>query len=158
MRALVALIFVGACSATNASIVVRGTTVTYEGSPSTGCLPTRVAEGVQRYLDAFNRGDQEALNALFQRSVLFTAQNPPPVGFFRSGGQEQLLEYFAQRHRQHETLELTALHIQYMPSGEAGLAPKMNQRSDDLTARVITAKGTFDCADGAIIAWNQGGP
>jgi hypothetical protein len=97
LRLLTALVFVVACSAST-PVVVGGTTVTHDGSPPADCSPTRVAEGVRRFLDAFNRGDQSALRGIFVRSVLFTSQNPPPVGFFLSGGQQQLMEYFARRH------------------------------------------------------------
>ena len=117
----------------------------------------KVADGVAAFLDAFNRGDQQRLLQIFPRSVIFSAQNPPPVGFFLSSGQPSLLEYFSQRHAHGETLELTALQIQYgAASREAGLAPTMNRRSDDLASGVVTAKGAIDCDDGAIILWNQG--
>jgi hypothetical protein len=152
------LFIVTGCSALSTPTVVGGTTVTHAGSPPAECSPTQVAQVVRTFLDAFNRGDQAALRGIFQRSVLFTSQNPPPAGFFISGGQQQLLDYFARRHEQHETLDLMALHIQYTDgSAEAGLAPRINRRSDDIAAGVITAKGTLDCKDRAIIAWNQGG-
>ena len=134
-----------------------GTAVTYTGSPPTDCAPIKVADVVRAFLDRFNRGDQQALRQIFQRSVIFSAQNPPPVGFFLSSGQPALLDYFAQRHAHNETLELTALQIQYGDaSREAGLAPRMDRRSDDLPPSVVTAKGAIDCDDGAIILWNQG--
>jgi hypothetical protein len=158
VRLVIALALVVACSAPATSTNVGGTNVTWQGSPLEGCSPTRVAEGVRRFLAAFNRGDQAALLGIFKRSVLFTSAYAPPAGFFRSGGQQQLLDYFAQRHAQHEILELMALHIQYQVTPEAGLAPRMNRTSDDLPPGIVTAKVVFDCNDGAIIAWNQGEP
>ena len=158
MRLVIALTLVAACAPPATSTNVGGTTVTWEGSPLQGCSPTRVTEGVRIFLAAFNRGDQAALDGIFQRSVLFTSAYAPPAGFFRSGGKQQLLDYFAQRHAQHEILELTALHIQYQVTPEAGLAPKMNRTSDDLPPGAVSAKVVFDCNDGAIIAWNQGAP
>jgi hypothetical protein len=157
LAALCILIVVAACSASPSPTVVGGTTVTYTGSPPADCAPPKVAEAVRAFLDAFNRGDQQGLRQIFQRSVIFSAQNPPPVGFFLSSGQPSLLEYFAQRHAHSETLELTALHIQYgAASREPGLAPTINRRSDDLAPDVVTAKGAIDCNDRAIILWNQG--
>lgn len=160
MRGLIGvclLILVTGCSTFSTPTVVGGTTVTHTGSPPVDCSPTQVAQVVRAFLDAFNRGDQAALRGIFQRSVLFTSQNPPPAGFFISGGQQQLLDYFARRHEQHETLDLTSLQIQYTDGlTEAGLAPRMNRRSDDIATGVVTAKGTLDCKDRAIIAWNQG--
>jgi hypothetical protein len=151
------LIIVTACSASTTPTIVDGTTVTYTGSPPANCAPMKLADGVRAFLDAFNRGDQQALLQVFPRSVIFSAQNPPPVGFFLSSGQPSLLEYFSQRHAHGETLELTALHIQYgAASREPGLAPTINRRSDDLPPGVVTAKGAIDCDDGAIILWNQG--
>jgi hypothetical protein len=151
------LISVVACSAPTGPTIVGGTTVTYTGSPPADCSPVKVADAVLAFLDAFNRGDQRALLKVFPRSVIFSAQNPPPVGFFLSSGQPSLLEYFSQRHAHSETLELTALHIQYgAVSREPGLSPTINRRSDDLPPGVVTAKGAINCDDGAIILWNQG--
>jgi len=155
--ALTVLIVVSACSASAAPIKVGGTTVTYIGAPPTDCPPAEVAEVVRGFLDAFNRGDQQTLRQIFQRSVIFSAQNPPPVGFFLSSGQPSLLDYFSQRHAHGEALELTALQIQYGEgSSEAGLAPTISRRSDDLPPGVVTAKGAIDCNDHAIVVWNQG--
>ena len=160
MRGVVGLclvIIVTACSASPTPTIVGGTTVTYTGSPPADCAPMKVADAVRAFIDAFNHGDQQALLQVFPRSVIFSAQNPPPVGFFLSSGQPSLLEYFSQRHAHGEMLELTALHIQYgAASREPGLAPTINRRSDDLPPGVVTAKGAIDCDDGAIILWNQG--
>src|SRR5438874_10746843 len=132
LAALSVLIFVSACSASPTPIKVGGTNVTYSGSPPVGCPPTEVAFAVRAFLDAFNRGDQQALRQIFHRSVIFSARNPAPVGFFLSSGQPSLLDYFSQRHAHGETLELTALQIQYGEgSSEAGLAPTISRRSDD---------------------------
>jgi len=151
------VIIVTACSASPTPTIVGGTTVTYTGSPPADCAPMKVADAVRAFIDAFNHGDQQALLQVFPRSVIFSAQNPPPVGFFLSSGQPSLLEYFSQRHAHGEMLELTALHIQYgAASREPGLAPTINRRSDDLPPGVVTAKGAIDCDDGAIILWNQG--
>lgn len=157
LLALWLLIIVTACAPSTTATVVGGATVTHIGSPPADCPPTRVAQAVLAFLDALNRGDQGALRQMFQRSVIFSAQNPPPVGFFLSSGQPSLLDYFARRHSHGESLELTALQIQYRElSREAGLAPTINRRSDDLSPGVVTAKGAIDCDDGAIILWNQG--
>ncbi len=159
MRALLAsgLLIIVACSAPTGPTMVGGTTVTYTGFPPADCSPTKVAEAVRAFLDAFNRGDQQALRQIFQRSVIFSAQNPPPVGFFLSSGQPSLLDYFSQRHAHSETLELTALQIQYREAlSEAGLSPTISRRSDDLPPGVMGAKGAIDCNDRAIILWNQG--
>ena len=161
MRGLVAagLLALGAACSASAPLTVGATTVTYTGSPLPDCSPTAVAETVRAFLDAFNRGDQQALRNIFQRSVIFSAQNPAPVGFFLSSGEPSLLEYFRARHAHGETLELVALHIQYgEASHEAGLAPTINRRADDLSPGVVTAKGAIDCKDRAIVLWNQGGP
>jgi len=115
-------------------------------------------ETVQAFLDAFNRGDQAALRGIFQRSVVFSSQDSPSAGFFLSSGQQSLLDYFARRHEHRETLQLTALHIQYgAGSIEAGLAPTIERRADDRAPAVISAKGAIDCNDHAIVLWNQGG-
>ena len=151
------LVIVVACSAPTGPTTIDATTVTYTGSPPADCAPVKIADAVRAFLDAFNRGDQQALLQVFPRSVIFSAQNPPPVGFFLSSGQPSLLEYFSQRHAHGETLELTALHIQYgATSREPGLSPTINRRSDDLPPGVVSAKGAINCDDGAIILWNQG--
>ncbi len=156
--ALSVLIVVSACSASATPIKVGGTTVTYTGSPPAECPPTAVAQAVRAFLDAFNRGDQQALRQIFQRSLIFSAKNPQPVGFFLSSGQPSLLDYFSRRHAHGETLELTALQIQYGEgSSEAGLAPTISRHSDDLPPGVVGAKAAIDCKDRAIILWNQGG-
>jgi len=152
------VVIVSACSQSGIPTAVGGATVSYTGSPPGDCSPTRVAEAVLAFLDAFNRGDQEALRRMFQRSVIFSASNPPD-GFFLSSGQPALLDYFSQRHAHGETLELTALQVSYREgSNEAGLAPRINRRADDIAAGVIGAKAAIDCNDRAIVLWNQGGP
>src|SRR2546422_8437520 len=84
--ALSVLIIVSACSPSATPIKVGGTTVTYTGSPPAECPRREVAEAVRAFLDAFNRGDQQALRQIFQRSVIFSAQNPPPSdSSFRAG-------------------------------------------------------------------------
>jgi hypothetical protein len=107
------------------------------------------------YFDAFNRGDQAALRDMFG-SAIFTSPNPPPRGFFISSGQQQLLDYFAERHAQHETLRLTKLQIGYS-GNRVGLAPTIDRRADDIVPEIVSAKGELDCASGAISVWNLGG-
>lgn len=151
------IVIVSACSQSSAPTVVGGAIISYTGSPPADCSPTTVAETVLAFLDAFNRGDQEALRRMFQRSVIFSASGAPD-GFFLSSGQPALLKYFSQRHAHRETLELTALQVSYREgSSEAGLGPRINRRADDIAPAVVTAKGAIDCNDRAIILWNQGG-
>ena len=154
---LAALLVAAACSAASPPIVLGGAAVTYSGSPQPDCSPKQVAQTVRTFLDSFNRGDQEALRQIFQRSLIFSAPNPPPVGFFLSSGQPSLLNYFANRHAHGEMLELTALQIQYGDgSNEAGLQPTINRRADDMSSVIVTAKAAIDCDDGAIVLWNLG--
>lgn len=141
---------------TNEATVIGDPTVTFSGVPGAACPPASVAGVVRAYVDAFNRGDQVALGGIFERGVLFTAWNPAPRGAFVSSGRQQLLDYFAERHAQHDTLRLTALHIQY-GSDRVGLAPTIERRADDITTEVATAKAELDCPSRVLTAWNQGG-
>jgi len=93
---------------------------------------------------------------MFGQSVIFTSPNPPPRSFFISTGQQQLLDYFSERHAQHEVLRLTKLQIDYT-GDRVGLAPTINRRADDIVSEIVLAKGELDCASSTIRVWNLGG-
>ena len=143
---------------TTSAIEIGGAAVTFvAGAAPPDCPPAKVAGVVLAFFEAFNRGDQVALRGVFAETAMFNSPNPPPRNFFSSTGQRQLLDYFAERHGEHESLRLTKLQIAY--SGDrAGLAPTIDRRADDIVPETVSAKGEIDCASGAIIrVWNLGG-
>src|SRR5437773_661776 len=90
---------------TTSTIEINGATVTFiAGAAPVDCPPAKVAGVVLAFFDAFNRGERVALRGMFAQSVIFTSPNPPPRNFFISTGQQPLLDYFAERQAQHESL------------------------------------------------------
>jgi hypothetical protein len=143
---------------TTSAIEINGTTVTFiAGAAPVDCPPAKVAGVVLAFFDAFNRGDQVALRGMFGQSVVFTSPNPPPRNFFISTGQQSLLDYFAERQAQHESLRLTKLQIGYFGGARVGLAPTIDRRADDIVAEIVSAKSELNCASGGITLWAQGG-
>jgi hypothetical protein len=131
---------------------------------------------IERFLAAYNAGDQEQLlrffpaRAVSRPSVLLPGeerfftwyavghfQNGKPIQEFVAYKREDLLPYFAQRHAQHEHLTLRTIEVGG-PSWHGGgdFAIELDRQADDLPARKVIGKGAIDCQEGTIFVWAMG--
>jgi hypothetical protein len=170
----VAAIVVTASASEKTEIVVT------RESPSlpSGCTPREAAELIVRFTDAVNRGDAKALDRIF--AIADQPGRPiEPAGLQfrwysvtegRMGetawrhraiyDRADLFEYFRERHRQHELLELVAVDVGLdSVSGGGGVAYTIRREADDLPSwlgRFARGKGGIDCASQRIYLWSMG--
>ena len=154
-------------SATPASPVVErggGDAAIPCGDPMFGAL-------IVRFLDAFDRGDQEALATFFteQHADLGISQPGEEMLFhwysvsdyfhrYSANGSDQVyartraaaLAYFAMRHAQHEQFHLLG------GAASAGQEIKLVRQADDLPTYDVTGKVEFACPGGTIVVWSMG--
>ena len=139
----------------------------------TGCSPREVAGTVQRFFAAFNRGDRKSLDGVFvQRDP--TGHNPgrpdTPVRtafqWYSTGERlidyrRLLLAYFAERHRQHERMQLLSIAVGSR-GYEAHITYVIRRDADDLPVglggneRIAFGKGAIDCRAQRIFLWTMG--
>src|SRR2546426_12319328 len=83
------------------------------GAPGTPnqCTPQEVRQVVERFTDAFNRGDIAQLDRLVSQQpfVWYATDAPGQRLNAEADDRENLMAYFAARHRQHEHLVLNSL-------------------------------------------------
>jgi len=150
-----------------------------------GCHPRQVAELVIFFVDAFNSGDQASLSRIF-----FVSEGPSPPDFaeraydpwswytvstVEAGGkiesgfvtydQDELLRYFARRHRKGEQLRL--LKISLTQTGLLGKADNvgfvyvLNRTARDLEpdlggpAHIASGQGAINCTNRRIFTWRM---
>lgn len=147
-----------------------------------GCKREEVTRLVERFLDAFNRGDQEQLARFFgprfewysvgdgkRHSLAYNPNGGLRVGGFPAGlevtvgHQDLLLPYFAQRHAEGERLRLRELSSNYEGVRDiAHITYTLDRTADDLApapgaaARETTGKGAIDCRDQTLMVWSMG--
>ena len=126
---------------------------------------------VTRFLDAFNRGDQEQLAAFFteQHADLSVSRPGEEMLFhwysvsdyfhrYSVNGSDQVyartraeaLAYFAMRHAQHEQFHLRG------GAASAGQELKLVRQADDLPTYDVAGKAEFACPGGTIVVWSMG--
>jgi hypothetical protein len=147
----------------------------------TGCSPREVAGFLDVFLDAFNRGDMQALDEIW------TSEDSPgrPVGStgrefiwysvteggsIRAGpwrdrsvyDRPELLGYFAERHRQNERMSLVAVRVvRARASWAAGIHFVVRRSADDLPPglggrqRIAGGKGQVDCERHRLQLWTM---
>lgn len=150
-----------------------------------GCHPRQVADLVVTFVEAFNGGDQEVLSRLF---FLSEAPSPPDyadgaydlwswytVGEVEPGGkivndfvtydQDELLEYFAARHRHGERLRL--LKVSLTQTGllgkedNVGFVYVLNRDARDLDpdlggpSHIALGQGAINCTNRRIFTWRM---
>lgn len=137
-----------------------------------GCSPEELVDVVLSFFDAYNAGDQTRLTQFFdpwiKQRVLegryadnFLNESDAVVGHFDTANRDELLPYFAERHRQHDQFHLLAIDAIAPQSG--GRDPTMMVRylrqADDLPAtsdagvRVVHSPATIRCHDHKISTW-----
>ncbi len=156
--------------------------VTYEDNvTSDRCDPTEVAELVVDFLNALNRGNREEItrffggnfqwysvgeyntqDAQFIRRISYVVEESNTGGGTTSGPRdeiiEQLLDYFAERHEQHEQMQL--LEIASIGGG-GDISYKIQRRADDLDVELwgpdfmAEGKGVVDCENQTVDVWSM---
>ncbi|MDQ3044531.1 MAG: hypothetical protein M3R06_05190 [Chloroflexota bacterium] len=145
------------------------TRVRDEGKPfAEGCGVEFVVDLLTGFLDAFNRGDQEALARYFPSEV---AEFPPEIGKFNWYGvggppnsfnpgftamnRDELLVYFAERHDQHEQMRLLQVEVGEEWHG-LGMTLDIDRRADDIPHHEAGVKAAIDCPSETIWVWGMG--
>lgn len=159
---LVLVVILAACSANGSAVASpatapSGVTIRLrEGhTPFVGCEPPVVARIIRTALDAMSTGDQQTLARVFSELPLFSMDTRPRGTFYEfSGTQQQLLAYFAERHRLGETARLVSLDVGY-GAGRAQFGLSIAREAADVDG-VAAGKGELDCGSGRIDIWNIG--
>jgi hypothetical protein len=115
---------------------------------SSSCTTGDVRAVVERFIDAFNRGDLARLDQLVYQPFSTYATNAPGERLnAQAHDREGLMAYFAARHQQHEHLELISMDVTYANSVEAGFSFRVRRSADDgLSPSRYTGKGGVECA------------
>jgi len=144
-------------------------------TPGAGCDDAAVTALVARFLDAYNAGDPARLLAFFPaqaatRGVMVPGEEryfqrywdvrKPTLrdeDGFAAYTRDELPPYWAQRHAQHERLQLRQLEDGGRDwTGGVGIGFTLTRQADDLSAHTVIGKGEIDCARGTIFVWSMG--
>lgn len=138
------------------------------------CRPRQVAALITGFFDAVNRGDTSGVSRFFSLvdgpegmtpSAWYTiTENDPASGgrHFVAYEQHRLLDYFGERHKQHERLGLVMVDVAG-PSGHGGvdISYVVTRHADDLetviggTVDYAEGKGAINCKTGKIFVWSM---
>lgn len=126
---------------------------------------------ITSFFDAVNRGDQRQIARFFRLSFEAYTVNEggsdPGSRSFSARNQNQILSYYAARHKQRERLQLLGVAVARAPSwaprGSAGIEVALTRQASDIKAgpegpkRNVHGKGRINCPDQTIELWNVGG-
>ncbi len=133
------------------------------GSPGTPnqCTPQGVRQVVERFIDAFNRGDVTQLDRLVsqQQFVWYATDAPGQRLNAEAYDRENLMAYFAARHRQHEHLVLNSLNVTFTNASRGGLWAYLTRSADDgLLPTRYSSKGEVQCSimPSSLTVWAMG--
>jgi hypothetical protein len=133
------------------------------GSPTNAnqCTPQGVRQVVERFIDAFNRGDLAQLDQLVsqQQFVWYATDSPGERLNAEASNRDNLMAYFAERHRQHERLVLNSLDITFTSGSRGGLWAHLTRSADDgLPPTRYSSKGEVQCATvpSSLTVWAMG--
>lgn len=113
------------------------------------CTPQGVHQVVERFIDAFNRGDIALLDQLVsqQQFVWYATDSPGQRLNAEATNRDDLMAYFAERHRQHEHLVLNSLDITFTNASKGGFWGHLTRSADDgLPPTRYSSKGEVQCA------------
>lgn len=130
-------------------------------TPSRGCDPAQTSALVNRFLAAFNRGDQATLNNVVWSGRLYfnwyAVTSGPGVRVDpEARRRDTLMRYFAERHAAGERLVLAGLKLNGVTSGAyRNFEFHLLRSADDLPGGQVTyaGKGASSCATGRLITW-----
>jgi hypothetical protein len=133
------------------------------GSPANPneCTPQTVRQVVERFTDAFNRGDIAQLDRLVsqQQFVWYATDAPGQRINAEAYDRENLMAYFAARHRQHEHLVLNSLDVTFTNATKGGLWAHLTRSADDgLPPTRYSSKGEVQCSTmpSSLTVWAMG--
>jgi hypothetical protein len=134
------------------------------GSPANPnqCTPQGVDEVVERFIDAFNRGDIAQLDRLVSQQpqfVWYATDAPGQRLNAEAYDRGNLMDYFAARHRQHEHLMLNSLDVTFTNASRGGLWAHLTRSADDgLPPTRYVSKGEIQCSTmpGSLTVWAMG--
>jgi len=134
------------------------------GSPANPnqCTPQGVHQVVQRFIDAFNRGDIAQLDSLVSQQpqfVWYATDAPGQRLNAEAYDRENLIAYFAARHRQHEHLVLNSLDVTLTNASRGGLWAHLTRSADDgLPPTRYVSKGEIQCSTmpSSLTVWAMG--
>jgi ketosteroid isomerase-like protein len=133
------------------------------GSRSTPnqCTPEGDRQVVERFIDAFNRGDIAQLDRLVSQDQFAWYATDAPGQRLNAAAydRENLMAYFAARHRQHEHLVLNSLDVTFTNAGRGGLWAYVTRSADDgLPPTRYSAKVEVECSTipSSLTVWAMG--
>ncbi len=118
------------------------------GTPNP-CTAPAAHDVVDRFIDAFNRGDIAQLDQLFSAQQFDAYSTDAPGQRFNAQAQDRgtLMAYFMARHQQHEHLALISMDITYTDSRDVGFWFRVTRSADDgLPPTRYNGKGGVQCA------------
>ena len=113
------------------------------------CTAQTVHQVVERFINAFNRGDIDQLDQLVssQQFGWYSTDTPGQGLNAEAYDRGNLMAYFAARHRQHERLALISLDVTYTNAREGGFWFRVTRSADDgLPPTRYNGKGGVECA------------
>src|SRR2546427_5048702 len=125
------------------------------------CTPQGVHQVVEHFIDAFNRGDIAQLDRLVsqQQFVWYATDAPGQRLNAEAYDRENLMAYFAARHRQHEHLVLKSLDVTFTDASRGGLWAHLTRSADDgLPPTRYVSKGEVQCSTtpSSLTVWAMG--
>lgn len=126
---------------------IPGATSGSSGTPNQ-CTPQVVRQVVERFIDAFNRGDIAKLDLLVSDAQFVWYSTDAPGQRFSAEAYDRstLMAYFAARHRQHERLVLESFDSTGQNGTEAGFTFRLTRSADDgLPPTAYGGKGAIQC-------------
>jgi hypothetical protein len=124
-----------------------------------GCKVHEVADFISKFFDAFNRGDRAQLTRSFASSIQWYTVTDAK-GSMTVSTRDDLLTYFADRHKHHERLRLLKIRVSG-PSWHGGsdIVFLLTRQADDLDGGsqgqpiLANGKGAMFCKEQAIFVW-----
>jgi hypothetical protein len=118
-------------------------------STSSACTTSDVRAVVERFMDAFNRGDVAQLDPLVSDQLFawYSTDAPGPRFNAEAKDRSTLMAYFAARHQQHEHLVLNSLDVTFTNDRAGGFTFSVTRSADDgLPPSRYDGKGEVQCA------------
>jgi ketosteroid isomerase-like protein len=118
-------------------------------SAGSSCSPREVRQVVERFVDAFNRGDIAQLDQLVSDQQFDWYATDAPGQRFNAEADDRstLMAYFAARHSQHEHLVLSSVEVTFTTPGQSGFWFVLTRSADDgLPPTAYNGKGEVQCA------------
>src|SRR5260370_4458449 len=124
-----------------------------------GCKVHEVADFISTFFDAVNRGDRAQLARSFASSIQWYTVTDAN-GSMTVSTRDDLLTYFADRHKHHERLRLLKIRVSG-PSWHGGsdIVFLLTRQADDLDGGsqsqpiLVNGKGAMFCKERAIFVW-----